>query len=201
MNHSNLSEKYQKWLIKYQSDNFDKPVYFVWLTDTSTKNQVDKCLVNADNQIIVSYSKKGLLKAISKLEIDFPDSKKTKKWLTKSLKKRRLSVIKYDFRNIDDKILANKFKLKTLSKITDFIHLSDFYELQIGIDKKDLLGRTKRLTKLWNYYYDHIFFPNFFWKKGLKKYKPKPLKINNRQLAGDFKRMEMIFESRFYFIT
>lgn len=61
MNHSNLSEKYQKWIIKYQSDSFDKPVYFIWLTDTSTKNQVDKCLVNADNQI-ASYYKKGFEK-------------------------------------------------------------------------------------------------------------------------------------------
>ena len=200
MNHSYLSEKYQKWLIKYQSDNFNNPIYFIWLTDTSAKNHVDKCLVNADNQIIVSYYKKGLLTAISKLEIDFPDSKKTKKWLAKSLKKKRLSATKYNFKNLESKILANKLKPQNLNKIVNFINLSDDYEYQIGINKKNLVSRTKRLTKLWDYYYDHIFFPNFYWKKGLKKYKSKPLKINNQKLVRDFTCMQKAFESRFLFV-
>lgn len=37
-------------------------------------------------------------------------------------------------------------------------------------------------------------------KKGLKKYKPKPLKINNRQLARDSKRMQKLFEKQFSFV-
>ena len=108
MKHIIISEKHQKWIMKYYSEQHSKPVFFTWIIDSSDKNEVDILLTNKSNKIITAKTEKKLLKKVSDSKLKLPDSKRTKKWLKESLKCKKLISVKLDLRNIESKISLNK---------------------------------------------------------------------------------------------
>lgn len=199
MKHENISEKYRKWVIGFYSERFIKQVFFIWLTDLSDKNEKDQILINKSQKIIVAKSKMKLLGRISKREIILPDSKRTKKWLRKSLNGTEISSIKFDLRKVGGKILSNKLKTKDLEKIVNFMNLYEDYKLQIEQCKSGYKSRANELDTIWNYYYEHIFFPNFN-RANQKKYMPIELIVDGKKLFKEFSEMVKDFENNFEFI-
>ena len=195
MKHEETSEKYRKWVIKYYSERFLKPVFFIWLTDLSDKDEQDQILTTVTNKVIAAKSAKKIIERILENEENLPDSKRMKKWLKKSLICKKISTTKYDLRKIEKKILSNKLEPKDIEVIVSFINLYEDYKNQIG--KRKL--RTKRLNEIWNYYYEQIFFPNFN-RKNQKEYIPNKLKINHEKLSKEFSEILKDFESKFKFI-
>jgi hypothetical protein len=193
MKHIEISEKYQKWIMKYYSEQHSKPVFFTWIIDGSDKNEVDKLLTNKSNKIITAKTEKKLLKKISDSKLKLPDSKRTKKWLKESLKCKKLISVKLDLRNIESKISLNELKVKDLEKIVDFINLYEDYKQQLGKKGDKLKSRKGELIKVWEYFYDEIFFATKK-RSNKKKNKFKKLKINNKKLLKEFRSIVINFE-------
>lgn len=191
MKHQKISEKYQKWIIEFYSDKYVKSVFLIWLTDTSDKKEKDQILLVKSDKLFAAKSKRKLIKKVSESQLNLPDSKKTKEWLKKSLRCNKLSSTKYDLRKIETKILSNELKEKDIEQIIDFINLYEDYKIQMGEQK----SKTKRLNKIWNYYYKQIFFPNFN-RTNQKRYVPSKLKINNKKLFKEFSEILKEFESK-----
>ncbi len=193
MKHIVISEKYQKWIMKYYSEQHLKPVFFTWIIDGSDKKEVDKLLTNKSKKIITAKTEKKLLKKISESKLKLPDSKKTKKWLKESLKCKKLISVKLDLRNVESKISLNKLKVKDLEKIVDFINLYEDYKLQLGKKSDKLKSRKGELIKVWEYFYDEIFFTSKK-RSNKKKRKFKKLKINSKKLLKEFHSIVIDFE-------
>lgn len=199
MKHKQISEKYRRWIIEFHSERFSKPIFFIWLTDTSSKDEKDQILITKSQKIIIAKSKKKLIKRILESNVKLPDSKRTKKWLKKSLNFTKLSSTKIDLRDIERKILSNKLKSKEIEEITNFINLYEDYRIQLIKKKAKLKTRTPKLNNVWSYYYEQIFFPNFN-KINQKTYTPNQLKIDNKKLFKDFSKLLEDFENNFEFI-
>lgn len=195
MKHEEISEKYRKWVIKYYSERFSKPVFFIWFTDISDKEEKDQILTTETNRIIVAKSDKKIIERILENEVNFPDSKRMKKWLKKSSSCKKISSTKYDLRKIEKKILSNRLETKDIEGVVNFINLYEDYKSQIGKRK----SRTKRLNKIWDYYYEQVFHPNFN-RKNQNKYIPNKLKINHKKLFKEFSVILEDFENKFEFI-
>lgn len=193
MKHEIISEKYRKWVIEFYSEEFLKPVFFVWLTDLSDKDQI---LTAKRKRIIAAKSKKKLISRISKSKTKLPDSKRTKKWLKESSNCSKISSTKHDLRKIENKILSNKLKPDDIETIVNFINLYEDYKTQLCKKSTELKPRTRQLDKIWNYYYDEIFFPNFKGKKK-KKFRPSKFKIDNKKLLKEFSKIVRDFEGNF----
>lgn len=199
MKHEDISEKYRKWIIRYHSDRFLKPVSFCWLTDTSDIKEPDLLLVNESNRIMTAKSNRKLIKRIHKSNINLPDSEKTKAWLEESIASKKISATKYDLRKIERKILDNDLKPKDIERIINFINLYEDYKEQVLKQRQNSKTRAKRLNKIWHYYYDQILLPKFN-RTHQKKYTPAKLKINNKKLLREFAAILCDFESKFEFI-
>ncbi len=195
MKHKKLSEKYRKWVIKYYSDRFSKAVYLIWLTDVSDKELQDKILTTKYDKIIIAKTHKKLIKRVLESEIEYPDCESLRKWLVASSSCKKISSTKYDLRKIESKILSDQLKAKDIEEIVNFINLFEDYKIQIGEEK----SRTKKLNKIWNYFYDQIFFLNFK-KVQQKKHTRSKLSISNEKLHKEFSSIIEQFESRFEFI-
>jgi hypothetical protein len=98
-------------------------------------------------------------------------------------------------RRIEKKILSNKLETKDIEGVVNFINLYEDYKEQIGKRK----SRTKRLNKIWNYYYEQIFYPNFN-RKNQNKAIPNKLNINYKKLFKEFSEILEDFENKFEFI-
>ncbi len=199
MKHKEVSEKYSKWIVKFYSKRFLKPVFFVWLTDTSDQEEEDQLLITKSRKIITAKSERKLIERILENKVKLPDSKRTKKWLKKSLNFRELSSTIFDLRKVEKKILSNKLTPKDIEGIINFINLYEDYKFQLGKKEGELKSRAKGLCKIWNYYYEEIFFPNFS-GKNQKIHKPAKLKIDNKKLFNEFSKILKDFESKFEFI-
>lgn len=199
MKHSKISEKYQKWIIKYSSERHSKSVYFVWLTDKSDRNEADKFLLTKSEKIIVAKSKRDLLMSICKRDCLFPDMKRTKKWIAKSLKSENLSTTEFDLRKTEKRILSCKLKLVDLNKIVDFINIFDDYEYQIGKKRNELKTKKKELIKVWNFYYDNMVFLSFN-EKDEQNFLPKNMQIKTKKLHKQFRNVTLDFENKFEFV-
>jgi len=160
MTHSKLSQKYFKWVIKYYSDSISKPVHFVWLTDVSVEEggEQDKVLLNEEGGIITAKSNRKLIETVLQREINLPDAERTRSWLQESLACKRISSTKYDLRGIKRQILTHELGEEDIECMVNFINLYEDFTIQTGQHTL----REAQVDKIWLYYYNQIFFPNFF---------------------------------------
>lgn len=191
MKHQEISEKYKKWIIEFYSERFDNPIFFIWLTDTSDEKEQDQFLLIKSDKILAAKSKRKLIKSITSSRLILPDSKQTNKWMKQSLGCKKISSTKCDLRKIGDKIRAKKLNCKDLESIINFINLYEDYKYQTGKQK----ARTKKLNKVWNYYYEEIFYPNFD-RTTHEKSAPFKLKINYKKLLNEYCEILEEFESK-----
>jgi len=199
MKHQKISEKYQKWMIEYYSEKYMKPVYFIWLTDVSHVEEKDQILLSPSQKIIVSNSKRELLQNISESQFEFPDSERTTKWISESVECQKIYTTKYDLRTIENKILLNKLNQKDIEIIVNFINLFEDYKTQLGNEEKELKSRKKELVKVWDFYYEHIFFPKFIQSNQDEMYFEK-LQIKPQYLLKEFNTILVDFEGSFKFM-
>ncbi len=189
MKHQVLSEKYGKWIVEYTSDKCKKPIFFVWLTDTSDNNQ-DKLIVNKKGKIVATKSIGKTLKVVQKLS-SLPDAKSTQKWIKKSRALDHLSSNVVSIKKLEKKIESSELTALEIEQLVDFLSLFGDYETQMGVKEDKLVSQKGTLAALGEYYYNQIFWPSL---NEEKKHKPAKFKINPKKLAADFKNARKSFE-------
>jgi len=198
MKHQKISNKYWKWIIEYHSDRIPNPVYFIWLTDVSDKDEKDQILISSSQKIIAAKFKRKLIKRVLKSNIELPDSKRTKKWLNRSLKCNKLTSITLDLRGVEKEKLSKRLKLKKIVEMVNFINLFEDYEIQIHQNPTKRKPRAKALNTIWDYYYEQIFWPKLN-RTNQKKYRRSKLKVNRKKLLKEFSQMIQGFEDKLDF--
>lgn len=198
MTHQDISEKYSKWIIEYSSDNYLRPVFFIWFTDNS-KEEIDQLFVDKTQKIIIANSKKELLKIILTNPIKIKDSDRMKKWLDESLNYSEISSTKYDLMGLEHKILSNELEPKDFGDIVNFINLYEDYQFQLGKEKEKSNSRKNGLSELWDYYYEEIFWKKFNQAPQNKNH-PNSLIIDYVKLTKQFSKVVNEFESNFNFL-
>jgi hypothetical protein len=187
-----LSLKYQKWIIKIIGTDFEKPIYLVWLTDSTDKDE-DKILTNERGRLIASYKVDKLLKYIIDSKADFFDKKATKTWAKKvwGLKIKKPSTTDFSKLQIKSKTLDNQ----SLEEIANFINL--FTDLiTTTLDKKlDKLRERKEIKTVWEYFFNYIFWPRFNDREKFKTFRFKKYK-NNSMLQSTLQKMRNEFTNR-----
>lgn len=195
MKHQDLSEKFKKWIIAYQSDTYLKPHYFVWVTDLLEEK--DKLILTEENKIITATSKRELLLKVQNSSGPTPDIMRTLRWIEHSLKEEFLSETVHDFRGLETKIEGLHLNKEDIGGIVNFINLFEDYEKQIGKLGKELPSRSETLTAIWDSYYEDIFFPGFFQEKTISQQDIGKMPINRSQLLVDFRIIREKFEACF----
>jgi hypothetical protein len=166
---------HKKWLTKITCEDLGRPIYFVWLTDTSD-GDADKMLTNSNGRIIAARKPSILIDHILKTRSKLFDSRQTRAWAKKVKGVKPKSAALYDLDGINS--LAKRIDPAGLEQVCNFINLFTDLITTTKADKLERLTRTKEIKAIWEHYYNYVFWPRFNDVKNLKTLKVKPFKAD-----------------------
>jgi len=188
----NICEYYRKWIIRIDSEEFERPVHLIWLSD-SLDDFKDKILILPNGNLIGSFTTKGLINYVSKTKNEIFDKRKTKAW-TKRIKGFRTKVSTVN--NFDLLTPSGKFIDKV--KIEGIAHFINLFTDLVDSTKDSKLERLrgkKEIKEIWEHFYTYIFWPRFNDAKKYKTFKAKRF-ANNLKLQRTLKKMTDEFLKR-----
>lgn len=196
MDYEEICQEYTTWFIQLTSKDLNKPIFFIWLTDSL--DEQDKFVINEQNKIISSENINVLIKEAFKYESILPDPAKTLEWL-ENVQGIQCSATNIALELIEQSILSKSFNKTSISEAVNFINLYDDFVEQTG-DQEPLDSPNIRL--LWNYYYDDIFWIEYSSGKVLGPQEIPEFEINPTQLSDElsdliesfFRKIEIIKE-------
>lgn len=104
-------------------------------------------------------------------------------WLNEEINNDSIEDNFYDIKFLLDQIEQNNFPIDVIELFTNYINLFGDYARQ---DEKNnfllMFERQSLIQKLWNYYYEAIFWPRFNNKKDFENSKPASLEIDKSEL-------------------
>ena len=156
-----LSEKHSTWIIKYCSENFDKPIFMIWYRDNS-ENETEHILSYKNGGIFTSKTLTELRKKIQSEKNELIKSENINQWLEKTKGMKMVESSTYDLISVINNLKENILDIKTTEGFADFISLFDDY---INQDEKNNYLQeyidNELIKKTWEYYYEFIFWPRF----------------------------------------
>ena len=194
MKHEEISQKYAKWIIEYQSINFKEAIYFLWITDMSGEENLDQMLLSEKNKILTNESPRQLLNHIENSKHEFTDSKNLNKWLEESLSCKELSFTVYNFKDLQENQSLKVLNNNNLSEIVNLINIFEDYLYQIQDDNLAFRKENSSLNQVWEFYYNEILFKKLEQKHDIENHKAYP---NSDTLKKEYNNLIMEFESKF----
>ncbi|MEG1665470.1 hypothetical protein [Chryseobacterium sp.] len=178
----NLDEKFTAWIIKYISPNFVDGIYLVWFTDNDAES-TDKLLTFENGKIFSSTKIEHIKQEVFAKKNVIENYERIISWLNEEINNDSIEDNFYDIKFLLDQIEQNNFPIDVIELFTNYINLFGDYARQ---DEKNnfllMFERQSLIQKLWNYYYEAIFWPRFNNKKEFEKSKPAPLEIDKSEL-------------------
>lgn len=179
---NNLDEKFTAWIIKYISPNFVDGIYLVWFTDNNAES-TDKLLTFENGKIFSSTKIEHIKQEVFAKKNEIENYERIISWLNEEINNDSIEDNFYDIKFFLDQIEQNNFSIDIIELFTNYINLFGDYARQ---DEKNnfllMFERQSSIQKLWNYYYEAIFWPRFNNKKEFEKSKPAPLEIDKSEL-------------------
>ncbi len=190
----NLSEKHSTWIIKYCSENFDKPIFMIWYRDNS-KNETEHILSYKNGGIFTCKTLTELRKKIESEKNELIKSENINEWLENTKKVKMVESSTYDLISVIKNLKENILDVKTTEGFADFISLFDDY---INQDEKNNYLQefidNELIKKTWEYYYEFIFWPRFNDKEKFEIWNRPKLEIEIGKLLSSFKDIVLEFE-------
>ncbi|MNU13039.1 hypothetical protein D3C71_10730 [compost metagenome] len=177
-----LDAKFTAWIIKYISPNFIDGIYLVWFTDNDAES-TDKLLTFENGKIFSSKNIENIELEIINKKNEIENYERIISWLNEEINKDSTEDNFYDIKFLLDQIEQNNFSIDVIELFTNYINLFGDYARQ---DEKNNFLLTfesqSSIQKLWNYYYEAIFWPRFNNKKEFENSKPASLEIDKSEL-------------------
>ncbi len=157
INFFELCENYSTWIIKYSSENFEKPIYLVWYNDLD-KNATDKILTYKTGEIfglrsLVNF-KEQIVANLESLIINI----NLIPWLKSFSNLEINEYYYYELINLENKIKNNGLSISLIEQIVNFINLFNDYVLQDENHKALIVySENELIKKIWENYYKNIF--------------------------------------------
>lgn len=174
------SLNHKKWLTKVVYEDFGRPIYVIWLTDTSD-NDDDKLLTNSRGQIIAAKNPGKLIDYILTTKDKLFDSRQTKAWARKVKWIKPKIAASYDLDKINS--LTKKIDQSGLEEVSNFVNLFTDLITTTKADKLERLRRRREVKAVWEYYYNYIFWPRFNDSKKVRNFKVRPIKTDPKLQA------------------
>lgn len=167
-----LDEKFTAWIIKYISPNFVDGIYLVWFTDNDAES-TDKLLTFENGKIFSSRKIENIKQEILAKKSEIENYQRIISWQNDEINNESTEDNLYDIKFLLNQIEKNNFSTDVIELFTNYINLFGDYARQ---DEKNnfllKLENQSSIHKVWNYYYDVIFWPRFYNKKSLKTQSP-----------------------------
>lgn len=190
-----LSEKHSTWIIKYCSENFDKPIFMIWYRDNS-ENETEHILSYQNGGIFTSKTLTELRKKIQSEKNELIKSENISQWLENTKGMKMVESSTYDLIYVINNLKENILDIKTTEGFADFISLFDDY---INQDEKNNYLQeyidNELIEKTWEYYYEFIFWPRFNDKEKFELWNRPKLEIDKGKLLSKFKDIVLKFEN------
>lgn len=174
------SLNHKKWLTRIRYADFGRPIYVIWLTDTSD-NDDDKMLTNSNGQIIAAKNPKTLIDYILKTKDKLFDSRQTKAWARKVKGIKPKIAASYDLDQINS--LTKRIDQGGLEEVSNFVNLFTDLITTTKADKLERLRRRREVKTIWEYYYNFVFWPRFNDPKKFKSFRVRPFKTDPKLQA------------------
>ncbi|WP_299213628.1 hypothetical protein [uncultured Dokdonia sp.] len=188
-----LSEKHSTWIIKYCSENFDKPIFMIWYRDNS---ETEHILSYKNGGIFTSKTLVELRKKIQSEKNELFNSENINQWLENTKEMEMVESSTYDLISVINNLKENILDIKTTEGFADFISLFDDYINQD--EKNNYLQKyidNELIKKTWKYYYKFIFWPRFNDKEKFELWNRPKLEIDKIKLLTKFKDVVLKFEN------
>jgi len=174
------SIRYRKWLTKITHEGFGRPIYVVWLTDTSD-NDDDKILTNSKGRVIAARNPATLIGYILTTKEKLFDSRQTKAWARK-IKGTKLEIAaSYDLDQVNS--LTKRIDQDGLEEVSNFINLFTDLITTTKAVKLEQLIRRREVKAIWEYFYNYVFWPRFNDPRKFKGLAVKPFKSDAKLQA------------------
>lgn len=191
-----LDEKFTAWIIKYISPNFVDEIYLVWFTDNDAES-TDKLLTFENGKIFSSKNIENIELEIKNKKNEIENYERIISWLNEEINNDSTEDNFYDIKFLLDQIEQNNFSIDVIELFTNYINLFGDYARQ---DEKNNFLLTFEsqfsIQKLWNYYYEAIFWPRFNNKKEFENSKPAPLEIDKTELYSQLSQIISKFDNQ-----
>jgi hypothetical protein len=184
MDFEEICEKYQTWVIRITSNSLLRPVFLIWLTDSTEKNK-DKLVINLSNKVIACENFDCLLEEALKIKSLLPDPINTSTWLN-NVQGIEYQVIDYKLGSIEDSINSKTFNKKSIQEAINFINLCGDFDEQTGDQEIRTLRDKPNIMHLWEYCYNEIF-----WKEIGSNNEIDPLRLPELQTNVELLNFEM----------
>jgi hypothetical protein len=191
-----LCDKYSTWIIEYKSFTFDRPLFLIWATEMD-EYELNGFLVDKTEQVVGCQSLQTSIETITNKLNDLEEFDQLSDWLSAVEGLKPTVKYKYDIDNLYESVKANTLTVDVLDELTDFINLFDDLARQLD-DNEYLLNcrYNKPLVKVWEYYYDNIFWPTFGDEEKIKELTPPPFVTDPILLLVAFNQLRDAFEDK-----
>lgn len=191
-----LSEKYSTWIIKYCSATFDRPLFLIWYIDTD-ENSSDRLLTYKNGEIFAVKSLTNLKATVSSSIDKLTEFENLNSWLANFGNLVVTENCTYDLISIINEIGKNNLDISTIEGFANFINLyGDYIEqdernrnLQVYVD-------NELIKDVWNYFYNHIFWPRFDDKEKSETWDRPKLEIDTLELLDKLNEVVKTLDSK-----
>lgn len=156
MNFEDICQQYQTWVIRISSNSLSRPVFVIWLTD-STDEDHDKLVINHTNKIIASEDFESLLEEVFKVKSNLPDPMNTLTWLYK-VRGLECTTHNYALETIEESIQSKAYNKKSIHEAINFMNLCGDFEEQTDDQEIRTLRSKPNIKYLWEYGYNEIIW-------------------------------------------
>lgn len=190
-----LSEKYSSWIIKYVSETYSSPIYFIWYADHDEGNN-NKILTYKNGEIFSTHNLKKLnTKIIAEID-NLNICKNISLWLNNFGDLEIEEFCTYNISKLQIEISKGNLEIQILESFVNFINLLGdlaYQDFRYVTFKKYLENETIRET--WNHFYDNIFWPRFQNREKFDLEEQPLIKIDNIELLNTLNEMVRVFEA------
>jgi hypothetical protein len=198
MSHSKYNdfcEEHKVWVLKYKSKKQQNSLFFIWYCDT---DDVDRLLTYKSGRIFGVKSIENLKTEIIAQKLNLQTSSNLILWLSNVENLEIKEDCTYDVDLIKSGFEKGKLDVSVLEEFSNFIGIfTDFQNQDKRNQQLKFFSENKTIQKVWNYYYDYIFWPRFNAPKRFETWARPQLKIDSKSVFLAFSEMVECFEENF----
>jgi hypothetical protein len=193
---SDLGQKYTTWILKYLSPAEVEPLYLIWYTDVDELS-TDRFMTFKTGDIFSTKSLKTIKESIKKQIDSLQEFHNLHPWLDSFNNLEIAEDAVFDMKSVLVSIERNDLDIQKIAALIDFINLvRDFSDQEEANNHLRSYTEEKVIEKIWDYYYDTIFWPRFNDAEKFKTWDRPSLLINTTRLLEKLKDMITVFEER-----
>jgi hypothetical protein len=182
------------WIIEYRSPRIKQPIYFLWYTDTD-ENSTDRLFTFRTGEIFAASSLPDIKKIITANFTIINEFDKLQQWLDEFDSTVPPELTFCDINTTYQSVKAEKFDIKTLECLTNFINLfGDYVNQDPGNEYLRIFSDNEFVREAWDYFYNFTFWPRFNDKEKFETWDRPPFITDTKDLIDGIDQLIKNFE-------